>query len=196
MPLKEIKKICCQFEWWHRDLILLKINPVHGRENRPQNDKVAHYISIITTYNTYIITLNKKNISQYLCVCVFVCGGGGGSLQISIWGCAADVGRVFSHFGSFLGRKFTYFPWICISFIYWWVANRLFLQNFIDFGILMGRKLAIVCKKIKMKWYNSHGSYSKSPAGSTVPNSSVSSSFCLTDTLFSPVLHELFSINI
>ena len=30
MPLKEIKKICCQFEWWNRDLILLKINPVHG----------------------------------------------------------------------------------------------------------------------------------------------------------------------
>ena len=30
MPLKEIKKICCQFEWWNRDLILLKINPVRG----------------------------------------------------------------------------------------------------------------------------------------------------------------------
>ena len=26
MPLKEIKKICCQFEWSNRDLILLKIN--------------------------------------------------------------------------------------------------------------------------------------------------------------------------
>ena len=26
VPLKEIKKICCQFEWWNRDLILLKIN--------------------------------------------------------------------------------------------------------------------------------------------------------------------------
>ena len=26
----EIKKICCQFEWWNRDLILLKINPVRG----------------------------------------------------------------------------------------------------------------------------------------------------------------------
>ena len=31
VPLKEIyKKICCQFEWWNRDLILLKINPVRG----------------------------------------------------------------------------------------------------------------------------------------------------------------------
>ena len=28
MPLKEIKKLCCQFEWWNRDLILLKINLV------------------------------------------------------------------------------------------------------------------------------------------------------------------------
>ena len=30
VPFKEIKKICCQFEWWNRDLILLKINPVRG----------------------------------------------------------------------------------------------------------------------------------------------------------------------
>ena len=30
VPLKEIKKICCQFEWWNRDLILLKINLVRG----------------------------------------------------------------------------------------------------------------------------------------------------------------------
>ena len=30
VPLKEIKKICCQFEWWNRDLILLIINPVRG----------------------------------------------------------------------------------------------------------------------------------------------------------------------
>ena len=28
MLLKEIKKICCQFEWCNRDLILLKINPM------------------------------------------------------------------------------------------------------------------------------------------------------------------------
>ena len=33
VPLKEIKKICCQFEWWNRDLILLKINPVRGWVN-------------------------------------------------------------------------------------------------------------------------------------------------------------------
>ena len=33
MPLKEIKKLCCQFEWWNRDLILLKINPVRGWVN-------------------------------------------------------------------------------------------------------------------------------------------------------------------
>ena len=31
------------------------------------------------------------------------------SVQMSIWGCAADVGRVFSNSGTFMGPKFTYF---------------------------------------------------------------------------------------
>ena len=38
-----------------------------------------------------------------------VMGGGGGTPQISIQGCAANMDRVFNNFDTFMGHKFAYF---------------------------------------------------------------------------------------
>ena len=74
MPLKEIKKICCQFEWWNRDLILLKINPVRGWVNSSYNSinsafkniyfHFRHVPKLSIGFNTgtkIVIRLNRMN---------------------------------------------------------------------------------------------------------------------------------------
>ena len=104
----------------------------------------------------------------------YIPGGRRCSVQMPIRGCAADMSRVFSNLGTFMGFKFPYFHWIFCNFgilmgckwptfgwmsailVYWWVANS-----------------QIFAEKPDMKWY-SHGSYLKISRGTPHPNSRVS----------------------
>ena len=64
MPLKEIKKICCQFEWWNRDLILLKIHPVRGWVNKRlflTTAKLVRGLSNVATTNVCKVDTSNRN---------------------------------------------------------------------------------------------------------------------------------------
>ena len=56
--------------------------------------------------------------------------GGGCSVQKSICGCAAGMGRVFNNFGTFVNHKFEYICKISAILEYWWVTiSPLFAEN-------------------------------------------------------------------
>ena len=99
------------------------------------------------------------------CICVFIviimirmhieCRRGGGGGQMSIQGCAADMDKVFSKFDTFMGHKFayfhqvyqfgyidglqiTYFCWISVIVVYWWITNIMPIFDRIWSGIVYG----------------------------------------------------------
>ena len=59
-----------------------------------------------------------------------MCGGGGGYAEhMSIRGCAANMGSVFSKFSTFMGHKFAYYPRILAM----WYIDGFQIASFAEF---------------------------------------------------------------